>query len=115
MKYFFQITIILLISLAGELLNYLIPLPIPGSIYGFVIVFVLLLTGVLKLSQIKDTADFLISIMPCMFIPAGVGIINSFDSLRPVLIPIAFITFVSTFVVMAVSGKITEFVVKRKK
>lgn len=105
----------MLISLAGELLNHLIPLPIPGSIYGFVIVFSLLLSGVLKLSQIKDTASFLITIMPCMFIPAGVGIINSFESVRPVLIPIAFITFVSTFVVMGVSGKITELIVKRKK
>lgn len=115
MKYFFQITIILAISLAGELLNYLIPLPIPGSIYGFVIVFLLLLTGVLKLSQVKDTASFLITIMPALFIPAGVGIINSFESVKPVLIPIAIITVVSTFIVMAVSGLVTQFIAKRKK
>lgn len=115
MKYFFQITIILAISLVGELLNYLIPLPIPGSIYGFVIVFLLLLSGVLKLSQVKDAASFLITIMPALFIPAGVGIINSFESVKPVLIPIAIITVVSTFIVMAVSGLVTQFIAKRKK
>lgn len=115
MKYFFQITIILAISLVGELLNYLIPLPIPGSIYGFVIVFLLLLSGALKLSQVKDTAGFLITIMPALFIPAGVGLINSFESIRAVFVPIAVITVVSTFIVMAVSGLVTQFIVGRKK
>ena len=39
MKYLRQFAIILLISLAGELLSYLLPLPIPASIYGIVILF----------------------------------------------------------------------------
>ena len=34
-----QIVIILLVSFAGELLNYCLPLPIPASIYGIVILF----------------------------------------------------------------------------
>ena len=47
MKYLKQFLIILSISLVGELLKYLLPLPIPASIYGMVILFVALLTGCL--------------------------------------------------------------------
>ena len=77
MKYLRQFMIILLVSFVGELLKYAIPLPVPASIYGLVILFILLETGVLKLEAVKDTAIFLIEIMPLMFIPAGVGLMES--------------------------------------
>ena len=71
MKYLRQFMMILLVSFLGELLKYAIPLPVPASIYGLVILFILLETGALKLDAVKDTAIFLIEIMPLMFIPAG--------------------------------------------
>ena len=64
MKYLKQFGIILILSFAGELLNLLIPLPIPASIWGFALMFVCLQTGLLKLDYVKDTAIFLIEIMP---------------------------------------------------
>ena len=72
MKYLKQFLIILVISLIGELLNKLLPLPVPASIYGMVILFIGLLSGVIKLSSVKEAGSFLIEIMPVMFIPAGV-------------------------------------------
>ena len=77
MKYVKQFLIILLISFIGEGLNYLIPAPVPASIYGMVILFVCLCTKVVKLDDVKDTGMFLIEIMPLMFIPAGVGLMKS--------------------------------------
>ena len=74
MKYLKQFLIILVISLIGELLNKLLPLPVPASIYGMVILFIGLLSGVIKLSSVKEAGSFLIEIMPVMFIPAGVVI-----------------------------------------
>ena len=53
MKYLKQFLIILAISLLGEVLKELLPLPIPASIYGMVFLFILLLTGVIKLDQVK--------------------------------------------------------------
>ena len=80
MKYIRQFLIILAISFIGELLKYVLPLPIPASIYGMAILFVCLMTGWIKLEAVKETGKFLIEIMPLMFIPAGVGLMVSWGN-----------------------------------
>ena len=82
MKYMRQFGIILGVTCAGELMKYFIPLPIPGSIYGLLLMFVLLLTKVIKVENVKDVGEFLIEIMPLMFIPAGVGLMASWGELQ---------------------------------
>ena len=115
MKYIRQFVIILFISFIGEALKYVLPLPIPSSIYGLVLMFVLLETNVLKVEAVQDAGKFLIEIMPMMFIPAGVGLLNAWDTLKPVLIPIIVILFVSTIVVMGVSGKVTQTMIEAEE
>ena len=112
MKYLRQFMIILLVSFWGELLKYVIPLPVPASIYGLVILFILLETGILKLNAVKETSVFLIEIMPLMFIPAGVGLMESWGDLNSMLLEVVAIILVSTVLVMGVSGKVTELVLK---
>ena len=97
MKYIREFGIIIVISLIGELLNYLIPLPIPSSIYGLVIMFLCLHFKIVKIADVKKTAVFLIEIMPLMFIPAAVGIIESWDIIKPNVIAYAIITIVSKY------------------
>lgn len=113
MKYLRQFMIVLLVSFWGELLKYVIPLPVPASIYGLVILFILLETGILKLDAVKETSVFLIEIMPLMFIPAGVGLMESWGDLSSMLVEVVVIILVSTVLVMGVSGKVTELVLKR--
>lgn len=118
MKYMKQFGIILLISFLGELLKTLIPLPVPASIYGLVLMLAGLMTGIIPLDRVRESAKFLIEIMPLMFIPAAVGLLDSFGVLRPILVPVAVITVVTTVVVMAVSGRVTQAVIRmdrRKK
>ena len=115
MKYIRQFVIILFISFIGEALKYVLQLPIPASIYGIVLMFVLLETKVLKVEAVQDAGKFLIEIMPMMFIPAGVGLLNAWDTLKPVLIPIIVILFVSTIVVMGVSGKVTQTMIEAEE
>ena len=115
MKYLKQFGIILILSFAGELLNLLIPLPIPASIWGFALMFICLQTGFLKLYYVKDTAIFLIEIMPLMFIPAAVGLMESWGIIRAKIIPYLVITVLSTFLVMAAAGKITQAVIRRDR
>ena len=115
MKSLKQFGIILILSFAGELLNLLIPLPIPASIWGFALMFVCLQTGFLKLDYVKDTAIFLIEIMPLMFIPAAVGLMESWGIIRAKIIPYLVITVLSTFLVMAAAGKITQAVIRRDR
>lgn len=115
MKYIRQVGIIILISFIGELLHFIIPLPVPASIYGLVIMLVCLVSGIIKVSDVKETSSFLIDIMPMMFIPAAVGLMNSWDIIRPQLLVYLVIVVVSLVTVMAVSGKVTQSVIRRGK
>ena len=115
MNYIKQILIILTISFVGELLNFFIPLPIPGSIYGMVLLFVLLCTGVVKLHQIKDTSAFLIDIMPMLFIPSAVGIMAELDQLTDIWVEVIIITIVTSVLVMAVTGLTTQALIRLKR
>ena len=112
MKYMKQFSIILAVTCVGEFLHYFLPLPIPSSIYGLVLMLILLCTHVMKIEDVKDTAEFLIEIMPMMFIPAAVGLLVSWSALKPVLIPVIVITVVSTILVMGVTGVVTQAVMK---
>lgn len=115
MKYLKQFLIILAVSLLGEILKAALPLPIPASIYGMVFMFIFLLTGIIKLNQVKETGKFLIEIMPVMFIPAGVGLMSSWNVLKPVLIPVSVITVITIFTVMASTGLVSQVVIRKSK
>ena len=115
MKYIIQFEIILAISLIGELLNRLIPLPIPASIYGMAILFTALCSGLIKLSAVKETGHFLVQIMPMMFIPATVGLLESWDIMQGFLTAIIVISLVSTVIVIFSSGHATQFIINLKK
>ena len=106
MKYLKQFLLILCITFVGELVKYVLPLPIPASIYGMVILFVGLMTGHIKLSSV-------IEIMPVMFIPAGVGLMVSWNVLKPLLIPVGIITFVSFVAVAVATGKTSQWMLKK--
>ena len=115
MKILRQFVIILLISFLGELLKAALPLPVPASVWGLILMLAALKTGVLKLSQVSDAAVFLIEIMPVMFIPAGVGLLKSWPALQPIWIPVMFIVIVTTVLVMVVTGKVTQGIIRKEK
>jgi holin-like protein len=105
----------LTISFIGEILAYFIPFPIPASIYGIIILFVCLNLGIIKLSQVNETGKFLIEIMPIMFIPAAVGIIENWETMHDSILKYIILLIVSTIVVMVCSGIVTQFVIKLDK
>lgn len=115
MKYIKQFSIILIVSFVGELFNYFLPLPIPGNIYGMVLMFILLLLGVFKIHQVRETAQFLIDIMPILFIPSAVGIITEMEGLKTIWWQIIVITIVTTASVLVVSGLVTQIMIRREK
>ena len=115
MNHLFSFGIILAVSCVGELLRLLIPLPIPATIYGLLIMLGLLMSGALKLEKVEGAALFLVSVMPVLFVPAGVGLISAWPAFRPVAVPVLAITLVTTLVVMAVTGKVTDHLMKEEK
>ena len=101
---------ILLVSFAGEVLKLALPFPVPGSIYGML----LLCTGVIRLEHVRETGLFLVEIMPILFVSAGVGLMDSWGDLRKILLPVLLIMLVTTVIVMVVSGYATQFIMHHK-
>ncbi|WFR58772.1 CidA/LrgA family protein [Anaerocolumna sp. AGMB13025] len=115
MKYMKQTGIILGITFLGEIIHRIIPLPIPASIYGLIIMLLCLYSGVVKVEKVKETGIFLIDIMPLMFIPAGVGLITAWKELSRILVPVVIITVLTTVIVMVVTGKTAQAIMEKDK
>ena len=112
MKYLKECAVILGITLAGEWLNFVLPLPVPAGVYGLFLMLLLFCTGLLKLEQVEGAGNFLLDIMPVLFVPAAVGLMESYGQLKEVLVPVFIICLLSTVVVMAVTGKVAEGMMK---
>lgn len=115
MKYIIQFIIIIGFSFLGEVLHFIIPLPIPPSIYGILLLFFALQRKWIKVKDIREVSTFLIAIMPVMFIPAAVGLVDSWNLIKSHIIAYIIVTFVSTFVVMGAAGAITQLVIRKSK
>lgn len=113
MKYIRQTCVIFGITMIGEFLNYTLPLPIPAGVYGLFLMLIALCTGMIKLSDVEETANFLLDIMSVMFVPATVGLIENLELLKSVLVPFSLIVFISTVIVMAVTGKVTQLLIQK--
>ena len=114
MRFIKQLLIILGVTFAGEALHFLLPLPVPARIYGLVLMLLCLCFKVFPLRAVEETGDFLIDLMPALFVPATVGVMAAWDVLQPVLLQVALITFLSLIVVMAVSGRVTQWALRRE-
>lgn len=114
MRFIKQLLIILGVTFVGEALHFLLPLPVPASIYGLVLMLLCLCFKVFPLRAVEETGDFLINLMPALFVPATVGVMAAWDVLQPVLLQVALITFLSLIVVMAVSGRVTQWALRRE-
>ena len=115
MKYVFQLCLILFISFLGEILHALIPLPVPASIYGLVLMLICLVSKIIKLDWVKDTGNLLLEIMPLLFVPPAVGLIAQWSDVSKMLLPIIITIPVTTIIVMVVSGRATQFMLRKGK
>lgn len=114
MKYVFQLCRILAFCFAGEVLHFLLPLPIPASIYGLLLLLAALRTGLLELKQVREAGQFLIAIFPLLFIPAAVGVMELWGEIGALLLPVLLVLVPVTVLVMGVSGRVTQSITHRK-
>ena len=114
MRYVKQIGIIMGITLAGEVLNHMVPLPVPAGVYGLFIMLAALMCGSVKLESVEGSGNFLMDTMTMMFIPATVVIVECIGEVRAVLVPFLIIIGISTLLVMAVTGCMAQWVMGRK-
>ncbi len=115
MKWLKEFFIILVVTLLGELLRFVIPLAIPAGIYGLLLLFAGLCTKIIPLEKVEHAADFLIEVMPVFLIPAGVALMTKWPELKSVLIPVLLSVFVITAMVLAVTGVVTQKLIQGKE
>ena len=107
-KYIFQFARITAFCLAGEILAVVLPLPIPASVYGLLLMVAALKTGVLKLDQVRETGLFLTGIFPLLFVPAAAGVMELGSQLIDMLLPAVLAIVPITALVMAVTGMVAQ-------
>ena len=115
MKYVRQLIIILLISFVGEILNYLLPLPVPASVYGLVLLLLALNFRLIRLEDVKEVGVFLTGIFPLLFVPAAAGVMELWAEMGEMLLPIIIAIIPVTVLVMVTAGKTTQALTSRKK
>jgi holin-like protein len=115
MQYLKQFTVIIAISALSELLAIFIPLPIPASIYGMSLLFLLLMTGVLKLKQVESAANLLLGIMPALFVVSGAGLITSYGQIAENFLSWVAVNIGSTIMILATAGLLAQGMIRRKK
>ena len=107
-KYIFQFSRITAFCLAGEVLAAVLPLPIPASVYGLLLMVAALKTGLLKLEQVRETGLFLTGIFPLLFVPAAAGVMELGSQLINLLLPAVLAIVPVTALVMAVTGMVAQ-------
>lgn len=108
MKFVFQFCRILLVCLLGEILAHVLPLPVPASVYGLVLLLAALKLGIFKLEQVKVAGNFLTGILPLLFVPAAVGVMDLWTELEAMLLPCLIAVIPVTLLVMGVTGRVTQ-------
>ena len=102
------LTLLLLFQFSGEAVSRIFDLPIPGNVLGMGFLLLALMTKVVDIKWFEEAAEFLLSNMALFFVPAGVGVMVYSDLIAAEWLPITVATVLSTFVVMAVTGKIAQ-------
>ena len=100
------------ITFVAEIIKYFVPLPVPASIYGLVLLFLLLKCGILKLRQIEDVGGLLLELMPVLLVPASVSFLTVLDTIQVMLLPVLIMGFLGTIVVMMVTGLISQKIIQ---
>ena len=95
-------------SLLGEALQRLIPIPIPASVYGIILLFLSLCAGLVKLEQIKQVGGFLSSILPILFVSPVIGILENWALIRSSVLAIFLLSAATTLMTFGISGKIAQ-------
>lgn len=114
-KYLFQFARILVFCFLGEILHAVLPLPLPSSIYGLILLLLALRLKVIRMEDVKEVGLFLTGIFPLLFVPAAAGVMELWAEMGSMLLPILLAIFPVTVLVLVTSGHTTQALVRRKQ
>ena len=115
MRYLFQSGRILAFCFAGEMLHAVLPLPVPASVYGLLLLLLALCSGIVRPEQVRETGLFLTGIFPLLFVPAAAGVMELWAELGVMLLPAVIAIVPVTVLVFAAAGRTTQALIHRKE
>lgn len=115
MKILKQICIIFSLCMFGDLISKILPFPFPGSVIAMLLMFLCLMTKIIKVDQIEEVSTYLMSILPMLFVTTTVSIIQYFDILKEILWKFVFICILSGIITFAVTAYTVTFVIYLKE
>ena len=92
----------------------MLPLPVPASVYGLVLLLLALNFRLIKLEDVKEVGTYLTGIFPLLFVPAAAGVMELWAEMGEMLLPILIAIIPVTVLVMVSAGKTTQALTGRK-
>lgn len=114
MKILGQLGWIFFFSLLGEGISTLLPIPVPGSVIGMVLLFFALHFHFLELKKVEDSGNWMIHNMAILFVPAGVGLMTNYEILAAIWWQLLVIVLISTILMIMVVGKTVQWMKQKK-
>lgn len=93
----------------------MLPLPVPASVYGLVLLLAALNFKLVRLEDVKEVGTYLTGIFPLLFVPAAAGVMELWAEMGAMLVPILISIVPVTVLVMVSAGKTTQAMTGRKK
>ena len=115
MKVLRELGIILGVLFVSHIIQNVINLPIPSAVLGMFILLILLVTGIVKVEMVESVSDFLLKHLTFFFLPAGIGIMTRFDLIKDIWAKFLLISLISTALVIATTGLVSQGLLKRKE
>ena len=115
MRILTQMALILAVGFAGLAISMLLPIPLPGSIVGMLLLLLLLLLKVIQLKHIKDVSDFFLRNMGVFFVPACVALVEHFGILQDKLFAFVLVCVISTIVTFAATAGAVSLVIRLQR
>ncbi len=115
MKQVLQFGVLCALYYAGDLMSRLARVPVPGSVIGLLLLLILLRTRVLREQHVGEAADFLVKIMPVLFLPITAGLLASYGLISAHIVGFLTVTLVSTVAVFAATGLAAQGVIRHAR
>ncbi|UBH08707.1 antiholin-like murein hydrolase modulator LrgA [Macrococcus armenti] len=110
--FFHQVSVISIVLLISKMIESFMPIPMPASVIGLVLLFICLCTGIIKLGQVEKVGTALTDNIGLLFVPAGISVIKSLGLLAAHPILILGLIFISTLLLLLCTGFFSQMIVK---
>ncbi|HEI7607482.1 TPA: antiholin-like murein hydrolase modulator LrgA [Staphylococcus aureus] len=110
--FFHQVIVIALVLFVSKIIESFMPIPMPASVIGLVLLFVLLCAGAVKLGEVEKVGTTLTNNIGLLFVPAGISVVNSLGVISQAPFLIIGLIIVSTILLLICTGYVTQIIMK---